>query len=80
MDSTASDDRQVDTVLVALVERCLDLIQGKEPRGLELLRALRQAFTDLYANLISRPGRGIYAAGTWLPYPDSRNVMRIAMS
>ncbi len=70
MSSTASDDRQVDAVLAALIERCLELIQGREPRGLELIRELRQAFTDLYASLIRLPGLGIYPAMTWLPEPD----------
>ena len=70
--SPASDDGHVDAVLAARVQRCLDLIEGEEPEGLDLLRQLRLAFTDLYAALIKLPGMGIYPAMTWLPRTDSQ--------
>lgn len=71
MSSTPSDGRGIDAVLAAPAERCLDLINGEEPRDLELLRDLREAFTDLYAGLISLPVLRIYRAGTWITGPTS---------
>jgi hypothetical protein len=78
MSSSPADERQIDAVLAALVERCLELIRGDEPRGLDLIRELRKALADLYADLIRLPALGIYPAMTWLPGPDfpEREEMR----
>jgi hypothetical protein len=70
MNTTASNDGEVDAALAALVVRCRELIESKEPQGLALMRALREALTDLYAALIRLPGLGIHPAMTWLPATD----------
>ncbi len=50
--------------IVELARRYVALTQGVEPRGLELLRQLREVLADLYAALVKLPGLGIEPAPT----------------
>lgn len=64
MTSEAYDAREQAAATAALVRAFVDLVEGEEPRGLDLLKRFRLVLADTYAAMLRLPPCGVAPART----------------